>query len=179
MFGAPSYIACHCEEAVRRGNPFFWQLVLACTSCTEYRLPRPLRGLAMTDVVDGLHLSFDFLCHCEEAKPTRQSVLLAVCSCVYFLHGVRIAAAPAGPRNERRWTIVPLKSVPEGDTSILHSSFFILHFSTPPVDCGENPVHNRIWLSPSTDPCGKRLFYPHSPVDGNPLNLLASTGFST
>ena len=33
----------------------------------------------MTDVVDGLRLSFDFLCHCEEAKPTWQSVpLLAV-----------------------------------------------------------------------------------------------------
>ena len=33
----------------------------------------------MTDVVDGLRLGFDFLCHCEEAKPTWQSVsLLAV-----------------------------------------------------------------------------------------------------
>ena len=27
---------------------------------------RPLWGLAMTDVIDGLHLGFDFLCHREE-----------------------------------------------------------------------------------------------------------------
>ena len=32
---------------------------------TARRLPRPLRGLAMTDVVEDLHPGFDFLCHCE------------------------------------------------------------------------------------------------------------------
>ena len=77
--------ACHCEEAAgRRGNPSFcWQSssamhcpslparVLAAalrgrSACTGYGLPRPLWGLAMTDVVDGLRLGFDFLCHCEE-----------------------------------------------------------------------------------------------------------------
>ena len=49
----------------RSGNPFFWQLVYVGTACTEYGLPRPLWGLAMTDVVDGLRLGSDFLCHCE------------------------------------------------------------------------------------------------------------------
>ena len=59
-------------------------------------------ALAMTAVVDGLRAGLDFLCHCEEAKPTRQSVLLAVGPCRKCLHGVRIATAPAGPRNDRR-----------------------------------------------------------------------------
>ena len=115
-----------------------------------------------------------FLC----ALPARGTDCQKV-NCPAGAREATLGCGPDGPRNDIRCTIVPLKSVPEGDTSILHSSFFILHFSTPPVDCGENPVHNRIWLSPSTAPCGKRLFYPHSPVDGNPLNLLASTGFST
>ena len=52
--------------AKRRGNPFFWQLVHIGTSCTGYGLPRPLWGLAMTAVVDGLRLGFIFPCHCEE-----------------------------------------------------------------------------------------------------------------
>ena len=124
---------------------------------TSQRLPRPLRGLAMTDVVDGLRLGFDFLCHCEEAKPTRQSVLLAVCSHVHFLHGVRIAAASSKPRNDIRCTIVPLKSVPEGDTSILHFSFFIfphplwtveriLCTTDSDVSRPQTPVENAIFI---------------------------------
>ena len=50
-------------------------------------------------------------CHCEEAKPTWQSVLLAVGSCRYCLHGVRIATAPLGPRNDRcgRWSAPGLR----------------------------------------------------------------------
>ena len=43
---------------------------------TSLRLPRPLWGLAMTDVVDGLLPGFVLPCHCEEAKPTWQSVCL-------------------------------------------------------------------------------------------------------
>ena len=60
-WSAPGFrFRCHCEEAAgRRGNPFFWQPVLAGTACTGYGLPRPLWGLAMTDVVDGLRPGFD------------------------------------------------------------------------------------------------------------------------
>ena len=56
---------------------------------TSRRLPRPLWGLAMTDVVDGLRLSSDSLCHCEEAKPTWQSVFLQA---VIFRKEARTAA---------------------------------------------------------------------------------------
>ena len=46
-----------------------------CRHCLHrVRIATGLTALAMTDVVDGLHLGFDFPCHCEEAKPTWQSV---------------------------------------------------------------------------------------------------------
>ena len=51
----------------RRGNPYLCRQLRQRTSCHKNGLPRPLRGLAMTDVVVGRRLGFDFLCHCEEA----------------------------------------------------------------------------------------------------------------
>ena len=96
-----SDLLCHCEETVgRRGNPFFWQLVLAGTAYMEYGLPRPLRGLAMTDVVDGLRRA-SFSSVIARSEATRQSVLLAARPCGHCLYGVRIATAPMGPRNDR------------------------------------------------------------------------------
>ena len=59
----------------------------------------------MTDVVDGLRLSSDSLCHCEEAKPTWQSVFLQA---VIFRKEARTAAKGLaqrplrGPRNDNK-----------------------------------------------------------------------------
>ena len=92
---------------MRCGNPFFWKPVLAGTACTGYGLPRPLRGLAMTDVVDGLRPGFDFLCHCEEAKPTWQSLGTNGREISTERYFPEIATAPLGPRNDRLGSAYP------------------------------------------------------------------------
>ena len=105
---------------------------------TSRRLPRPRWGLAMTPLSrkslrggeadvgrkgappgaessDRSGWAGTCLCTNEvQGKglvPTRKSVLLAVGSCRNCLHGVRIATAPAGPRNDRcgRWSAPGLR----------------------------------------------------------------------
>ena len=98
-----SDLLCHCEETVgRRGNPFFWQLVLAGTAYMEYGLPRPLRGLAMTSPV----VPAPKRCHCEEAKPTWQSPGTNGRDISAERYFPEIATAPMGPRNDSgsRWS---------------------------------------------------------------------------
>ena len=94
--------------AKRRGNPFFWQLVLAGTAYMEYGLPRPLRGLAMTSPV----VPAPKRCHCEEAKPTWQSPGTNGRDISAERYFPEIATAPMGPRNDRcgRWPAPGLRS---------------------------------------------------------------------
>ena len=67
----------------------------AATAVWEYGLPRPLRGLAMTGDVDGVQRFSIFLCHCEERSDVAIRSLCRQCRM-----GIRIATAPAGPRND-------------------------------------------------------------------------------
>ena len=92
------------------------------SACTGYGLPRLLRSLAMTDVVDGLRLGFDFPCHCEERSD------VAIRSFGSWFHkgsackGMRIATPPAEARNDNR------------DTIILPSSFSLTPPSVSPAE---------------------------------------------
>ena len=135
-FGFP----CHCEEAAgRRGNPYpnrviarseaTWQsrgsIVRLQCSVNRYQ---EIATAPLGPRNDKHGSACPQPCHCEEAKPTWQSrgnIVRLQCS---VNRCQEIATASSKPRNDIRCTIVPLKSVPEGDTSILHSSFFILHF---------------------------------------------------
>ena len=77
---------------------------------------------------------------------TRKSVLLAVRSCGYCLHGVRIAAASSKPRNDRRCTMVGSMLTPGRPSA---------GFPTPAGSC-------RRGTAPGTD-CRNN---PGSPADG-------------
>ena len=94
FFGAASYHACHCEEA----KPTWQSVLLTARSCGYclhgVRIATGLTALAMTGVVDGLRLGFDFLCHCcpvfaavlgnstKKHTKKRSAVLLSSAFCI-------------------------------------------------------------------------------------------------
>ena len=63
---------------------------------TSLRLPRPLRGLAMTGEIEAQAQTIDHICHCEASKKPWQSVPRAGSADMDQLPKGRIATSACG-----------------------------------------------------------------------------------
>ena len=114
-----SPVPCHCEASKKP-----WQSQgTAEKVAPAIRLPRSLRSLAMTNpVLQSL------CCHCEASKKPWQSQGTTDKGCTRH----KIATVAALPRNDKSKRASNSIRRPQADTSILHSSFFILHSHCTP-----------------------------------------------